>query len=133
MDLPIRVEASKSIPIYRQIYDQLKDLIYSGLLPSGTSLPSIRALAQNLGCSVITTRRAYQDLESEGLIVTQRGRGTFVAEVEDPKRESHRQNTMRQTLRDAIDQGLRMDFSPQELRTYFEEELRRFDWRKKDY
>lgn len=131
MALPIRVEASKSIPIYRQIYDQLKELIYSGLLPSGTSLPSIRALAQDLGCSVITTRRAYQDLESEGLIVTQRGRGTFVAEVEDPKRESHRRETMRQTLRDAIDQGLRMDFSPEEIRAYFEEELRQSDSVKK--
>ncbi|MDR6225355.1 GntR family transcriptional regulator [Desmospora profundinema] len=124
MALPIRVEAGKNVPIYRQIHDQLKDLIYSNQLPSGTPLPSIRALAQDLGCSVITTRRAYQDLESEGLIVTQQGRGTFVAEVEDPRRESHRQETLRQTLQEAIDHGLRMDFSIREIRAYFEEGLK---------
>jgi GntR family transcriptional regulator len=125
MALPIRLDAGKSAPIYRQIHDQLRDLIYSGHLPPGTPLPSIRALAQDLGCSVITTRRAYQDLESEGLILTQQGRGTFVAKVDDPKREAHRREHLCQAFADAIEQGIRMDFSLQEIRMHFEEVLQR--------
>lgn len=66
-------------PIYAQITRQIKQLILSGQLKEGDALPSIRLLAKELRISVITTKRAYEDLEAEGFIVTQPGRGSFVA------------------------------------------------------
>lgn len=68
-----------SAPIYEQIYTQLKNLILSGELPEDTALPSIRALAKDLRISVITTKRAYEELERDGLVYTLAGKGSFVA------------------------------------------------------
>lgn len=68
-----------SAPIYEQIYTQLKNQILSGELLEDTALPSIRALAKDLRISVITTKRAYEELERDGLIYTLAGKGSFVA------------------------------------------------------
>lgn len=66
-------------PIYKQIYDQIKDQIISGALAEDEALPSIRALARSLHISVITTKRAYEKLESDGYIYTIVGKGSYVA------------------------------------------------------
>lgn len=66
------------VPIYEQIREQIREQILSGELAEGECLPSIRQLAKELGISVITTTRAYSDLEKEGLIATVQGKGTFV-------------------------------------------------------
>ena len=66
-------------PIYDQIYNQIKQQIISGALQPDEAMPSIRGLARDLRISVITTKRAYEDLEAEGFLVTQPGRGSFVA------------------------------------------------------
>lgn len=67
-------------PIYEQIYSQLKAQIIAGALSPGEALPSIRALAKDLKISVITTKRAYDELEAEGFLYTIAGKGCFVAE-----------------------------------------------------
>ena len=67
-------------PIYEQIYTQLKNQIIAGALQPGEALPSIRALAKDLKISVITTKRAYDELEAEGFLYTVAGKGCFVAE-----------------------------------------------------
>ena len=66
-------------PIYEQIYSQLKAQIIAGQLCPGEALPSIRALANDLRISVITTKRAYAELEEAGFIDTVQGKGSFVA------------------------------------------------------
>lgn len=78
MDLIISNASGK--PIYEQIYTQIKNCILSGELSPGDALPSIRALAKDLRISVITTKRAYDELENEGFIYTLPGKGCFVAE-----------------------------------------------------
>lgn len=66
-------------PIYEQIASQIKALIISGQLQEGDMLPSMRMLAKELRVSVITTKRAYEELEREGFITSQTGKGSFVA------------------------------------------------------
>lgn len=66
--------------LYEQIYDQIKTLILEGSLKGGEPLPTIRGLAKDLRISVITTSRAYADLERDGYIYSIVGRGSFVAE-----------------------------------------------------
>lgn len=78
MEIIIRNTANQ--PIYEQIYSQLKAQIIAGALSPGEALPSIRTLAKDLKISVITTKRAYDELESEGFLYTVAGKGCFVAE-----------------------------------------------------
>lgn len=77
MDIIISNASDK--PIYEQITAQIKSLIISGQLPEGAPLPSMRLLAKELRISVITTKRAYEELERDGFIETVAGKGSFVA------------------------------------------------------
>jgi GntR family transcriptional regulator len=77
--LDIVISNASRLPIYEQIYTQIKNCILSGELSEGDLLPSIRALAKDLRISVITTRRAYDELEKNGYINTVAGKGSYVA------------------------------------------------------
>lgn len=78
--MQLYIDNRSGAPIYDQIYSQIKDAIVSGQVAAGEALPSIRALAKDLRISVITTKRAYDELEREGFIDTLPGKGCFVAE-----------------------------------------------------
>ena len=75
----IIISNSSNAPIYEQIASQLKGMIIKGELLEGEALPSIRELARDLQVSVITTKRAYEEVEKEGFIETVHGKGSFVA------------------------------------------------------
>ena len=91
MDIIIR--NTGETPIYDQITRQVKTLILTGVLGEGEALPSMRALARDLRISVITTKRAYEELEREGFLTTVPGKGCFVA----PRNlELVRENALRQ-------------------------------------
>lgn len=77
--LNVIISNSSEKPIYEQITLQIKQLIVAGKLAEGEALPSMRLLAKELRISVITTKRAYEELEREGFIETVPGRGSFVA------------------------------------------------------
>ena len=78
--IDIFISNTSGQPIYDQIYSQIKGLIISGQLGEGEALPSIRGLAKELRISVITTKRAYDELEREGFIYTVAGKRCFVAQ-----------------------------------------------------
>lgn len=75
----IFISNSSGLPIYEQISTQLKNMIISGELKENDSLPSMRLLAKELRISVITTKRAYEDLERDGFIISIPGKGSYVA------------------------------------------------------
>ena len=79
MNLNIQINPLSDIALYEQITEQLKQFILSGTLAEHTPLPSVRGLAQMLGISVITTRRAYTELERQGYVITVPAKGTFVS------------------------------------------------------
>ncbi|MBO4342896.1 MAG: GntR family transcriptional regulator [Clostridia bacterium] len=74
----IIISNSSGVPIYEQIEEQIKTQIMSGSLTAGDALPSMRVLAKELKISIITTKRAYEDLERDGYIATVQGKGCFV-------------------------------------------------------
>lgn len=78
-DVDIIIRNASDKPIYEQITLQIKNMIISGTLSEGDPLPSMRLLAKELRISVITTKRAYEDLERDGFIETVTGKGSFVA------------------------------------------------------
>ena len=97
-------------PLYQQIIDGLKRDISEGRLPAGSPLPSFRQLAEELMVSLITVKRAYEELEREGIIYRRQGLGTFVAENGDDRsrkvKAQRAQQLMREALREASEAGL---------------------------
>ena len=80
--MDITVSPNNPVPLYQQIVQQVRAKVLTGELKAGDPLPSMRQLASQLIASVITTKRAYSELEAEGLIVTRAGLGTFVADLD---------------------------------------------------
>ena len=115
MDIIISNASGK--PIYEQITVQIKSQILSGALTAGDALPSMRTLAKELRISVITTKRAYEDLERDGFIETVAGKGSFVA-AEFLREEALRR--VEAALQQAVDTASRSGVSPQELRQMLE-------------
>lgn len=76
--MKIIISNQSELPIYAQIREQIKEQIVNGEIKEGFILPSIRSLAKDVGVSVITTTRAYNDLEKEGFIATMQGKGSVV-------------------------------------------------------
>ena len=130
MKWPIRLSKDSREPIYHQIEGQVKALIAGGQLTAGTPLPSIRSLSKDLEVSVITTRRAYQDLEQQGFIETIQGKGTFVAKVAGSSREKVKTAAVRRALEDAVETARRYDYSYPQIEELFSEVLEQF--RKKE-
>ncbi|MGP4040062.1 GntR family transcriptional regulator [Gracilibacillus sp. D59] len=116
MKLPIVVSDDSKEPIYYQIELQIKTLIVSGQLQAGTALPSIRALSHDLSCSVITTRRAYQNLENKGFIETVQGKGTFVKALELNTQIQIKEEVVYSNFKKAIEESKLMGYSLKQLK-----------------
>ena len=102
-------------PIYEQIADQVKEQIMSGALPAGEALPSMRLLAKELRISVITTKRAYEELERDGFLENVPGKGCFVA---PQNRELLREAQLRKVeekLSQAVEEARKGAFPLEEL------------------
>ncbi len=121
--IPLSLSQASGVPYYRQIVDQVADLVRSGALSADTQLPSVRVLAGQLLVSLITVRRAYADLENAGLIVMRQGYGTYVADqVESATREQSFADS-REGLGAAIDRARRLGVDGDELRAMIEDLL----------
>jgi len=94
-----------SEPLQQQIIRQVRAMILSGDLPAGSDLPSIRALARENRVSVITVQRAYEELARENVIHSRRGKGFFVSEIPDPKKQDIARQRLRERLIPVIEQA----------------------------
>jgi GntR family transcriptional regulator len=123
----ILISNSSSDPIYEQIVRQIKSQIIAGDLLEGAPLPSIRKLAHELQISVITTKRAYEELDKEGLIDMVGGKGTFVASQNQEFMREKRMKLVEAKLSDALSDARILGVSYEEvgemLRLLWEEEL----------
>ena len=81
--MKIILKNNSESPIYEQIKQQIKENVLKGYVSPGEHLPSMRELAKDLKVSLITTKRAYEDLEKDGFVTTIRGKGTFVKEQDN--------------------------------------------------
>lgn len=109
----IIISNSSGQPIYEQIASQIKSMIITGELREGEALPSMRLLAKELRISVITTKRAYDELEREGFIVSFTGKGSFVAgkniELIKEQHLKEIENHMQEILKLSKECGLKLD------------------------
>lgn len=120
----MKILQNSSVPIYQQIAEQFKEDILSGRVKQGEYLPSIRGLAKELRISVITTMKAYEELEQQGLITAVQGKGYYVnAQDSEMLREQHMRK-MEEHLMNAISAARIAGVSDQELTGVLEMLLR---------
>ncbi len=113
--MKIIISNSSPEPIYEQIAKQIKSQIIAGDLEEGAALPSIRKLAQELHISVITTKRAYEELEKEGFIDTVAGKGTFVAIQNKEMLREKKMKSIEDQMTDMVSEAQKMGISLEEL------------------
>ena len=116
----IRVNSSSNEPIYEQITRQLRDRIISGQLEPDELLPSIRNMAKELGISVITTKRAYEELENEGLVESVGGKGTYVSAKNREFIREKRIHQMEEKLAEVIQESKMLNIGLQGLKIMVE-------------
>jgi GntR family transcriptional regulator len=120
MPLKIIISNSSNNPIYEQIAEQIKNQILTGELSPGDSLPSIRNLAKELQISVITTKRAYEELEREGFIETVGGKGSFVSGENKELLREKRLKMLEEKLEKAVEDARLLGLSLAELQEMLE-------------
>ncbi|HDD54817.1 MAG TPA: GntR family transcriptional regulator [Chloroflexi bacterium] len=124
----INIDPESSVPIYIQIEDSIHSLIAAGQMHPGEQLPTIRELAADIRVNLNTVARAYFELDREGVISTQRGRGTFVSGVPDEKQIAlKRQKLLYSIIESALEEARRLGYSTEEIKNVFNDELDRCD------
>ncbi len=116
----IIISNQSELPIYAQIREQLKEQILNGRIPEGTTLPSIRQLAKEVGVSVITTTRAYSELEAEGFIATMQGKGSVVLSTDNNLLREKYLVRIEEELSTAIETAKAMGMPMEELTGIFQ-------------
>lgn len=116
----ILINHSLMIPIYEQILDQVKTMIRNGELKENDVLPSVRSLSKELKISALTVKKAYDNLESEGFVVTVHGKGTYVAASNAERLLEEQKKEVEADLEMAIQKGRRCGISDEDIRSLFE-------------
>ena len=113
--MDIIISNSSGVPIYEQIEEQIKNQIMTGELSAGEILPSMRVLAKELKISIITTKRAYEDLERDGFIESVMGKGTFVKAINSDIVRENLMFSIEELLEEAVDKAVIGNVSVDEL------------------
>ena len=121
----IKVDTKGFVPLYEQIKAEVRRLAVVGAVRAHDALPSIRELAAELMVNPNTVARAYRELEKEGLITTQKGRGSYIAARSSPELERDIESHLNRVLDEAIREGRRFNLGPRKLRKLFEDRLRK--------
>jgi GntR family transcriptional regulator len=120
----ITISPSNPDPMYKQITDQIKDAVAAGDLKPSDQLPSIREMAEKLQISAITIKRAYQDLETEGFIMTRAGLGSFVADTNREEIREEKLREIRERIAAILETGKRYGITSEKIARIFEEEMK---------
>jgi GntR family transcriptional regulator len=129
--MEIQVDHASGVPIYAQIIEQIKHLVAAGRLKPGDQLPTLRQLAVDLRVNPNTVVRAYHELDRQGVISTQQGRGTFIARRPDERRlVEMRKDRLRAIMGGALLEALSLGYEAEEIREAFEKQLE--EWRREN-
>jgi GntR family transcriptional regulator len=125
------IDYNSGVPVYLQLVQQVKAAVASGTLRDGDQLPSIRALAEQLGVNRNTVAKAWSELEAEGVIVNRQGAGSFVSAAVTPLRRAIRTERLATALDALIVQAHHLQVDDAALRSLLDERLRHFHERRR--
>ncbi len=116
----IIINHSSMVPIYEQVVEQIKTMIVQGELKADDVLPSVRTLSKELKISALTVKKAYDQLEEEGLTVTVHGKGTYVAATNNARLVEEQRKEVEEEFDKSIQKAKRYGMSKEEIREIFE-------------
>lgn len=120
--MQIQVDKNVPVPLHDQIKEQILGLIYAGRLGAGDQLPTMRALSIDLAVNFNTVALAYRELDSQGVITTRRGEGTFVTNTPaEPERQQIRQSKLQSMVKWLFDEAQRLGYSVAEVQLAVEQ------------
>lgn len=119
----LHIDPSSGTPIYRQIVDQVRQAVASGVLRAGERLPSVREMAVDLAVNPNTIAKAYQELERDGAIVTPRGKGSFVADKPPDLDEAERLQQLAEAADRLVAEAYRLRIDPATVLAVLQERL----------
>ena len=115
-----KLNKESSVPLYQQLMEVIQNQILNGELKENDILPSVRTMAKELKISALTVKKAYDNLEAEGMTVTVHGKGTYVAASNTQLMEEERRKEVEADLEAAIQKGRRCGMKGEEIRSLFE-------------
>jgi GntR family transcriptional regulator len=122
--MEIQIDKTSRIPIYDQIKEQVKGLIHAGQVKTGDQLPTIRELSVELSVNFNTVALAYRDLVNEGVIITERGKGTFVAGTPgEEEMKAIRQEKLHTLIVELLRETDRLGYDREEVKAAFAEQI----------
>lgn len=122
--MKLQIDSESGVPIYIQIEDEIHAQIAAGQLKPGEQLPTIREMAADLRVNLNTVARAYLELDREGVISTQRGRGTFVTGTLDQQQvQKRREKKLNAIVRNAIEEAVHLGYETEEIQERFQKEI----------
>jgi GntR family transcriptional regulator len=114
--MDIRIDKTSHVPIYDQIKEQIKGLIHAGQIKTGNQLPTMRELSVELSVNFNTVALSYRDLVNEGVIITERGKGTFVASTPgEEEMKTIRHEKLRNLIAALMQETNRLGYSHEEV------------------
>lgn len=123
--MEIYIVSDSSLPLYEQITNQIKEQILQGKIEQGSLLPSIRMMAKELKVSIITVKRAYEDLEQEGYVHTVPGKGTYISMENKERLRELRISQIEEQIEELVSVAKSIDMSLEEIqervRIFYEE------------
>lgn len=119
------VDPTSATPIYAQLVAQVKQAVASGVLRPGDPLPSLRELAGQLRVNPMTVSRAYREMEHQGIIVTEHGRGSFISDQVMKQEEEYRREALERVVDRLLLEAHQLGASPTEILAVVEERLQR--------
>ncbi len=123
----LTINHNAGVPVTTQIIDQIKYLVVSKRLHPGEQIPSVRGLAADLKLNPTTVARAYRQLETDEIIYTQRGRGTFIAHKRSALTLEEKRRRLRGDIRKLVVEAARIDLDYEELLSLIEQEIDEVD------
>ncbi len=122
--MDIQVDLESGVPLYVQLVERIKHMVFSGQLQPGQQLPTIRQLAADLRINYNTVGRAYSILDEEGVISTQQGRGTYItSRLDEAQLRKLRQDKLRGMIGQAVHEARVLGYDRQEIEAVFQEQL----------
>ena len=128
----INIDFTSSAPIYIQIVDGIKEGILKGIFEPGEKLPSVRDMAKMMTLNPNTVQKAYKELERQKVVVTIRGRGTFLSEDYKPSKDEDKLNEMKDIFKKGIIDALYMGFCKEDILKFIEDLVEEMEGLNKD-
>ena len=122
----VHVQVNSNTPIYAQIMEQVKHAIASNIIREGEKLPSVRSMAEQICVNPNTVAKAYRELEHEGLVKTQRGKGMFVCKVKNKLTQVEKERIVGEKIDGALVEALNLGLSTKEVKKVIQDRSEKF-------